>query len=147
MTDGMTEVGGHANRPVGIAGLSLFFLFGATMSALAVVMLLVPGSAIEPLWQLNPRAREGFANMGIWAILLMAVVSAACATAALGLWRCRVWGYWTALLILSINLIGDTANALVTRDWRTLIGLPIGSAMLVYLMAKRRVFLSPTDDA
>jgi len=141
----MIDVGGHANRPAGVAGLSLFFVFGTTMSGLAALMLLFPGSAIDLLWRLNPRAHQGFASMGIWAVILMIVVSAACATAALGLWRCKRWGYWTALLILSINLIGDTANALITRDWRTLFGLPIGSAMMVYLLAKRRVFLPPTD--
>jgi len=31
-------------------------------------------------------------------------------------------------------------NALIANDWRTLIGLPIGGAMLVYLLKKRRVF-------
>src|SRR3954451_1028184 len=113
-------------RPPGITALALFFVFGNVMSGLTAVMLSFPGSVIEPLWRLNPRAREGFVGMGGWAVVLMLVVCVACATAAVGLWRCSRVGYWTALVVLAINLVGDTANAVVGHDWRTLIGLPIG---------------------
>jgi len=130
----------YPSRPPGIIALCFFFLFGTVMSGLAAVMLLFPGSVLEPLWRLNPCAREGFAAMGLWAVLLMAVVCVACGAAVLGLQRCKRWGYWTALAILTINLAGDTTNALVAHDWRTLIGLPIGGAMLVYLVAKRSAF-------
>ena len=60
--------------------------------------------------------------MGVWAVLLMGVVCVACGSAALGLLRCKRWGYRTALVILTINLAGDTTNAVVAHDWRTLIG-------------------------
>src|SRR5437764_13339981 len=109
-------------RPAGITAVAVFFTFGTLMSGLAAIMLLFPGSALEPLWRLNPRAKDGFAALGVWAVLLMALVCAACGTAAVGLWRCKRWGYWTALAILSINLMGDTLNAAVLRDWRTIIG-------------------------
>jgi hypothetical protein len=92
------------------------------------------------LWRLNPRTREGFAAMGVWAVLLMGVVCVACGSAALGLLRCKRWGYRTALVILTINLAGDTTNAVVAHDWRTLIGLPIGGFMIAYLIRQRRVF-------
>lgn len=127
----------NRGRPLGISALSLFFVFGVVMSGLAALMLLFPGSVLEPLWRLNPRAREGFAAMGALAVLLMAVVCVACATAALGLWRGTRWGYWTALAILSVNLAGDTLNVFIAHDWRTLIGLPIGGAMIAYLVSKR----------
>jgi len=130
----------YPRRPPGITALCFFFEFGTVMSGLAAVMLLFPGSVLEPLWRLNPRAREGFAAMGLWAVLLLAVVCAACGAAALGLQRCKRWGYWTALTILIINLAGDTTNAVLAHDWRTLIGLPIGGAMLVYLLTKRTAF-------
>jgi hypothetical protein len=130
------------SRPLGITLVSLFFVFGTVMSGLAVAMLLFPGSALEPLWRLNPRAHTGFAAIGIWAVLLMTAVCAACATAAIGLWRGGRWGYWTALAILSVNLAGDTLNAFLAHDWRTLIGLPVGGVMIAYLWSKRRLFAS-----
>ncbi len=130
----------YRTRPAGITVISLFFVFGTLMSGLAGVMLLFPGSVLEPLWRLNPHAREGFALIGPPAVLLMAVVCLACATAARGLWRCTRWGYWTALAILTINLAGDSANVLIARDWRTLIGLPIGGLMIWYLLREKHVF-------
>ena len=123
-----------------MTALSLFFVFGATMSGLAALMLLFPGSALEPLWRLNPKAHAGFTSLGPWAVLLMAAVCAACATAASGLWRRARFGYWTALAILAINLAGDTVNTLAGHDGRTLIGLPIGGLMMAYLVSKRRIF-------
>lgn len=130
----------HPRRPPGITALGLFFMFGAVMSGLAAVMLLTPGGVLEPLWRLNSRGHEGFAIMGMWAVFLMATVCVACGVAALGVLRRRRWGYRTALAILSINLAGDTANAVIAHDWHTLIGLPIGGAMVVYLLMKRNTF-------
>ena len=105
-------------RPVGVTALSIFFWAGAFISLIAAVSLLFPGRILEPLWRLNPRAREGFAGIGGWAILLMGAVSAACAIAAAGLWRGAHWGYWFALVLLVINLIGDitTVPTLVEQD-------------------------------
>jgi len=110
------------------------------MSGLTVLLLLVPGSALDVLWRLNPRAHEAFAAMGLPALLLMIVICSACITTAVGLWRCARWGFWMALAILSINLVGDASNALVTGDKRTLIGLPIGGFLIWYLLRKRHVF-------
>lgn len=125
------------SRPAGITAISIFFAFGALMSGLAAVMLMLPGSILDALWRLNPEARLGLTALGAPAVLLMCVVCVACATASIGLWRCRRWGLWAALALLALNLVGDALNAVVFHDWRTLIGLPIGGAMIGYLLAKR----------
>jgi uncharacterized membrane protein (DUF2068 family) len=127
-------------RPAGVAFLSCFFLFGLLASGLAALMLLLPGTLLDVLWRFNPHSREGLLAIGNWAVLLMSTACLACAVAALGLWRLRRWGLWTATAILSINLIADTINALVLRDWRTLIGLPIAGLMIAYLMRHRSSF-------
>jgi hypothetical protein len=129
-----------AKRPAGITLLSFFFVFGAISSGLAAFILLLPGTPLDALWRLNPRAREGFAPLGFWALFLMSVVCVACARAALGLWNRRRWGYWTAISILGINLLSDIINAFALRDWRTLIGLPIAGFLIAYLLRKRTVF-------
>lgn len=131
-----SEMDEHQRRPVGIALLSFFFLFGVLASGLSVVMLLLPGTPLDVLWRLNPHGHEGFLAMGPWAVVLMSAVCFACATAALGLWRCRRWGRWMAIVILTINLVGDTINSLRTHDWRTLIGVPIAGLMISYLFKR-----------
>jgi hypothetical protein len=118
---------------------ALFFAFGAAMCALTVTLLLIPGTPLDSLWRLNPEARPAFQSLGKVAVLLMLVVGAACGFAAAGMWRGSWWGTRLAVIILSINILGDLFNALVRHDPRTLIGLPIGGAMILYLLkAKRR---------
>ena len=142
----MRPAANYEARPVGVTALSIFFSFGAVMSFVAFTSLLFPGSFIEPMWQLNPRAHEGFVSIGAWSVVLMCVVSAACASAAVGLWRGARWGYRLALSLLAINLMGDAANALLGTEPRAAVGIPIVLAILTYLMSGRaRRFFSRAE--
>jgi len=129
-----------ARRPPAITAISLFFVFGATMSGLAALMLLFPHSPLTPLWRLNPDAGVQLGQLGALGIFSMAAVSTSCVVAALGLWRLRDWGFKAALYMLAVNLLGDLLTALVRHDGRTLIGLPIAGAMIFYLVRCRALF-------
>ena len=83
-------------RPLGITLLAAFFVFGATMCLLTIVLLLVPDSPLAFLWRLNPQARAAFTHMDPWAFVLMTTVGAACGIAAAGLFRGKSWGLWLA---------------------------------------------------
>ena len=61
----------------------------------------------------------------------------ACASCAYGLSVRARWGWRLALGILAVNLAGDTLTALILGDLRTLIGLPIGGALIAYLLSRR----------
>lgn len=111
-----------------------FFAFGAIMCVLTLLLLLFPGSALDSLWRLNPEARLAFQSFGRWSFVLMLTVGIACAMATIGLWQGKVWGTRLALTILSVNMIGDIVNALFRRDYRALIGLPVGAAMIFLLV-------------
>ena len=71
---------------------------------------------------------------------LMAAVCVACAIASFGLWHCKRWGFWTALIILSVNLAGNVTDSLLAHEWRPLIGLPIGGLMIAYLLREQHIF-------
>ena len=114
-----------ALRPIGITALSIFFLFGACASFLSFVSLFWPGSFLEPMWRLNPRARVAFGGMGMWAVVLMGAVCAACAGAALGLWRGARWGHRLAFAILTLNMLGDVMNVALGIEPRAAVGIPI----------------------
>ena len=124
--------------PLGIKLLSAFFAIGAVICLITIIALLFPGGALEPIWRLNPDAHAAFQKIGRLSILLMLVVGSACALAAVGLAKRTQWGHRLALGILSFNLLGDLLNALVRHELRTLIGLPIGGAMIAYLLIARR---------
>lgn len=70
----------------------------------------------------------------------MAVVGVACGLSAIGLARNAEWGRRLAIGVLTVNLIGDSLNALLRHDPRTLIGLPIGGLMIWYLLTRRGDF-------
>ena len=120
-------------RPRGIALLSVFFGAGAIISAIAAISLLVPGGALEFLWRLNPRAQAALTDVGAWAAVLLGVVSVACASTAIGLWRLRSWGRRLALGMFIVNGIGDVLNATIGADPRSLIGIPIVLGLVIYL--------------
>ena len=69
----------------------------------------------------------------------MAIVATGCGFAAVGLARNTEWGRRLAIGILIINLIGDSLNALFMRDAKTLIGLPIGGLMILFLVRTKRL--------
>ena len=119
--------------PIGMKLLALFFAFGTCMCALTIVLLIFPGTMLDSLWRLNPEAHAAFQSLGWLSILLMATVGTACGLAAIGLARNTTWGCWLGILVLTVNLVGDLTNALLRHDVRTLIGMPIAGAMMLYL--------------
>ena len=116
-----------------------FFWFGAAMCLLTLAALAFPDGVLSSIWQVRPKARTDFQSMGRFAFLLMFVVGPACALAAIGLTRRASWGWRLAMAILTVNLLGDATTALLRHDYRTLIGLPIGGAMILYLWKIKRL--------
>jgi hypothetical protein len=134
-------------RPRSVTALSAFFVFGLTMSALSFVALLVPGGFLEPMWRINPRAREQFAVMGVWGPVLMAAVAVACASTAYGLWKGRRFGLILGRAMLAFSLLGDLGNAVFGSEPRAWVGVPIAAALL-FLLSTHRVktfFAHPTE--
>ena len=124
-------------RPVGLTILAAFFAFGTLMALLASLGLLLPGGVLEPMWRLNPQAQVSLTALHSWGVVLMLTVGIACALAAIGLWTRAMWGHHLAVGILAVNLVGDGLNVIVRGDLRALIGLPIGGAIILYLLRSR----------
>jgi hypothetical protein len=134
-------------RPRVLTALALFFFAGGIISFTTAISLAWPGGPLDPIWRLNPRARTAFASMGSWSIVLMLVVSAACTCSALGIWRGARWGRFLAIGVLTVNLIGDAANA-VLGDARAAIGVPVAALLAAYLARSSSVreFFSDVGD-
>jgi hypothetical protein len=124
--------------------LAVFFAFGTTMCALTIVLLLFPGTKMDSLWRLNPDAYLAFQSIGKLAFLIMFLAGTGCGLAAIGLWRGTIWGIRIAVAVLSANVVGDVLNAAVRHDYRALIGLPIGGAMIYYLSRQARADRTPS---
>jgi uncharacterized membrane protein (DUF2068 family) len=117
--------------------LSIFFAAGAVISFPASISLIFPNSFLGFMWRLNPRAQASLITLGIWAVVLMFVVSVSCAAAAIGLWRGSRWGHRVAVGLIAINLVGDLLNTLRGIEPRAIIGVPIAGAILMYLLSRK----------
>jgi Predicted membrane protein (DUF2127) len=120
-------------RPIGVTTLSIFFMAATIITFVASISLLFPIGFLEPLWRINPRGHAGLVSIGVWAVVLLLVVGCACLAAAIGLWRAKRWGYVLAIIVLSINLLGDIANVVSGQEPRAVVGIPIVIAILFYL--------------
>jgi len=123
-------------RPLVVPVLIGLFAIGTVASLIAVITLTFPGSFLDLAWRVNPHAREGFSRIGAWSVALMSVVFVACLLTAIGLWRRLEWGYWLALVMLIINLIGDAFNVIAGNERRALVGIPIVLILLLCLLRR-----------
>jgi hypothetical protein len=138
----------RGNTPLGIRCLVAFAIAAAGISAASAVSLIWPGGPLEPMWRINPRAREEFSALGIWSPILLGVLSLVCLVAAIGSWRRTRAGYWLIVVGLAVNLAGDALNALVRRHIATALGMPIVAAILAYLMTRNvREYFGIDDTA
>lgn len=123
-------------RPLMVTFLIILFATGSVASLFAVITLIFPGSFLDVAWRVNPRAHEAFTRIGPWSVVLMSVVFVACLLTAIGLWRRFEWGYWLALVMLIVNLVGDAINVIAGTDRRAIVGIPIALILLLYLMRR-----------
>ena len=126
-----------SDRPAGVTAVACLFAVGVLASGLSAISLLNPGGVLEPMWKLNPRARESFSRMGVWAPLLLAVVCLACAACAYGFLAGRRWAYPLGVGGLIVNVTGDVVNAALGIEPRALVGVPIVALILWYLFSRR----------
>ena len=109
-------------RTLGTVLLVLFFAAGALICLVTMLALTFPGSFLESIWRFKPEARVQFQEIGRGvSIALMATVGVACGLSAIGLARNAQWGRRLAIAVLVVNLIGDSLNALLRHDPKTLI--------------------------
>lgn len=115
--------------------VGVFLCFGATMAALAATTLVVPGTAIDKLWILNPRGYAGLKPLapavgyGFFSLALLLGVT------AFGWFRGRYWGWWLAVLVIASQVVGDVINAWRGDLLRGTVGFVIAGALLAYLLS------------
>jgi hypothetical protein len=88
-----------SHLPRGTTAFGVFLIFGTTMALLAATTLLLPGTPLDRVWKLNPRAHEELTPFGKIAAFGFALLAAALALAAFGLFRRRLWGWRLAVAL------------------------------------------------
>ena len=92
--------------PRALTAIGIFLFFGAPMASLAGATLLWRGSALDPIWTLNPNAYRQLAPLGRTVGILFLVLGAALAAAGTAWFRRRLWGWRLAVGIIATQVLG-----------------------------------------
>jgi len=122
------------SKTTGFTAIGVFLFFGAMMASLAAATLLWRGSALDLIWALNPRAYKQLAPLGRTVGILFLLLVAALATAGIGWFRRRLWGWRLAVVIIATQLLGDVVNCVRGDLLRGGIGVIIAGALLLFLV-------------
>jgi hypothetical protein len=126
-------------RPAEVIAVAVLLFAAAAIATVVSFSLVVPGTSLDRVWNLNSAAHEAFAAQAghTATILLLAGVLAAAAGA--GLLRGRVWAWLLSIALFGVNALGVVVSLLVTRDWpRGLAGILV-DALLLFLLLRVRV--------
>jgi hypothetical protein len=123
--------------PRGITGVGIFLLFGTVMAFLAGTTLVWPGTALDRAWALNPRAHRELAPLGRMMGIPFLLLGAALLSAAVGWFRCALWGWRLAVALIAAQVIGNIVNLFLGHIAEGATGFVIATALLAYLLLPR----------
>src|SRR5690348_14400478 len=103
------------NSPPGMTGIGIFLVFGAFMAPLAGLSLGWPGSGLDQMWRLNPRAYSSLAPLGRWIGIAFFLLGLTMAIAAVGWFQRQLWGWKLTVGIIATQVIGNAVNLLLGR--------------------------------
>lgn len=118
----------------GFTAVGIFLFFGAIMAGLAATTLLWRGTPLDRLWDLNSIAYKQLASLGGIAGILFLLLGAALATAGIGWFRRRLWGWKLAVVIIATQVLGDVVNCIRGDFLRGGTGVIIAGALLLFLL-------------
>ena len=119
----------------GLSAVVVFLIFATLTAVFIGTLLFFPGQMLDWVWQLNPEGRAAFQSMGRLSSLLLFVVAAVAGGAAIGIRRRRKWGWRLAILLFSVNGLGDLVSLFVTgRILQGASGVLIAGLFLAYLL-------------
>lgn len=106
------------------------------MAAYAAITLLKPGTLLDRLWAMNPRAHAELTVYGRIAGIPFVIVSGTLAFVSVGWFRRRYWGWLLGVSMIAINVLGDAINFAIGERWRGAIGVTIAMALLAYMTSR-----------
>jgi len=66
------------SRPVGDLAISIILFISAAIAFITGVLMVLPGSFLDPIWTLNPHAYTEFAILGRNAGILLLILGGTC---------------------------------------------------------------------
>ena len=126
-----------STKAPGFTAVGIFLFFGAIMASLAATTLLWQGTPLDRLWALNPIAYKRLAPMGSTVGILFLLLGAALATAGVGWFRRRLWGWKLAIVIITTQILGDVVSCISGDLLHGGTGMIVAGALLLLLLRPR----------
>jgi hypothetical protein len=117
----------------GFTAIGIFLFFGSVTASLAAFTLLWRGTVLDRIWALNPIAYKQLAPLGDMVGILFLLLGASLATAGIGWFRRRLWGWRFAVVIIATQVLGDVVNLVRGDLLRGGTGVVIAGALLLFL--------------
>jgi len=121
------------NSPSGMSAFGTFLFFGAMMAALAGTTLFWPGTDLDRIWLLNPRAYNKLAPFGKAMAIPFLLLGVALAVAGLGWFKRSPWAWRLAVGIIGTQVLGNFVNVFFGHLLAGAIGISIAGTLLFYL--------------
>lgn len=128
-----SEISSFASEPRGMTAIGVFFLFGAVMACLAGITLAKPGTFLDRLWKLNPRAYHDLAPSGKTVGPLFLILAVALVFAGVGWLKRRRWAWHLGVAIIGAEVVGNFVSVFVGRVIQGVIGITIAGGLLLYV--------------
>jgi len=126
-------------RPISILIVAAFLFLATAIACIVGISLLFPNPLMNRLWELNKPGAELFHAIGrVSGVFLLAL---ACGTwaAARGLLRGRRWAWWFAIVLFTVNGMGDVISYFAVHDTLHSAGGVAVAAVFIYLLCRRDV--------
>jgi hypothetical protein len=117
--------------------MGVFLYFGAVMASLAGMTLIWPGTFLDRLWILNPRAYNQLSTFGTAAGIAFLSLGAILAFAGMGWRHRRFWGWALALVIVATQVLANLVNAARGDLLKGCAGFLLSGALLCFLFRPR----------
>ncbi len=121
----------------GITAIGIFLVFGAAMASLAGITLVWPGTILDRVWALNPRAYGQLVSYGVPAGILFLLLAVALAVAALGWLKRQRWGWRLAVVLIGTQVLGDFLNIFSGHILQGAVGVTIAGVLFIYMTRAR----------
>jgi hypothetical protein len=120
--------------PVSFKAIGIFLLFGAVIASLAGTTLVWRGTLLDRIWALNPRAHRELAPLGKIVGIPFLLLGVVLVCAAVGWFKCRMWGWRLTVAVIATQVCGDLVNAFLGHFVEGGVGVAIAGALLFYLL-------------
>ncbi|HWB62237.1 MAG TPA: hypothetical protein VG603_01915 [Chitinophagales bacterium] len=110
-----------------------FLVFGVAMLLTSAFTLINPGTALDAIWQMNPKGHEQMLPYGMAIGIAFTLLAIVFAIAIAGWFKRRKWGWAIVVGIFVANGIGD-ATRIASGDLSGgLLGICVASVIVFYL--------------